>query len=57
MDMEKKFAVKIVGGKYKGMMGWTPQEQPNAYGNIMFYSEQGSYPYRVCVSKTEFEYI
>jgi hypothetical protein len=57
MIMEKKYAVKIISGKYKGMIGWTPYEKPNAYGNIMFYSNQGSYPYRVCISKTEFEYI
>ena len=55
--MRKKYAVKIISGKYKGMIGWTPFEKPNAYGNIMFYSDQGSYPYRVCVSKTEVEYI
>ena len=57
MTMEKKFAVKIIAGKYKGMTGWTPYEKPNVYGNIMFYSDKGSYPYRVCISKSEFEYI
>ena len=57
MIMEKRYPVRIIRGKYKNMTGWTPYEKPNAYGNIMFYSDQGSYPYRVCVSKTEFEYI
>ena len=57
MTMEKRYPVRIIRGKYKNMTGWTPYEKPNAYGNIMFYFDQGSYPYRVCISKTEFEYI
>ena len=55
--MRKKYAVKIISGKYKGMIGWTPYEKPNKWGNIMFYSNQGSYPYRICVGKEDFEYL
>lgn len=57
MMLEQKYPVKIIKGKYKGMLGWTPNEKPNKLGNIMFYSNQGFYPYRVCVNKEDFEYL
>ena len=55
--MRKKYAVKIISGKYKGMIGWTYDLFPNNWGNVMFYSAQGSYPYRVCLSHKDIEYL
>ena len=39
--------VIVVDGKYTGRIGEaTPA---NSYGNVMFYSEKGTNPYRVCL--------
>lgn len=39
--------VIVVDGKYTGRIGEaTPA---NSYGNVMFYSEEGTNPYRVCL--------
>ena len=55
--MRKKHTVRVISGKYKGMRGWTYDLSPNDWGNIMFYSTQGSYPYRVCLSHKDIEYL
>ena len=53
----KHYRVKIINGKYEGMIGWTPDAKPNKYGNVMVYSYQGSYPYRICKSVEDIEYL
>lgn len=53
----EKYPVKIISGKYKGLIGWTYHKEANQWGNIMFYSDQGSCPYRVCLRFSDVEYI
>ena len=43
--------VLVVKGNYKGRIGMA-DFTPSKYGNVMFYPQEGSNPYRVCL-KTE----
>ena len=47
-------AAVVIEGKYKGREGRTTKV--NSYGNVMFYSKEGCYPYRVCLKKEQIQY-
>lgn len=44
----------VIEGKYKGREGRATKI--NLYGNVMFYSKAGCYPYRVCLKKEQIQY-
>lgn len=46
---------KVVKGDYAGRTG--KATMPNEYRLVMFYPIEGQYPYRVCLSVEDIEYI
>lgn len=40
---------EVISGEYKGRIGIGTL--PNYLGLVMFYPQEGQYPYRVCLSK------
>lgn len=47
-------AAIVIEGKYKGREGRATRV--NSYGNVMFYSKEGCYPYRVVLKKEQIQY-
>lgn len=47
---------KVINGKYCGREGYITKN-PNSFGLVMFYSKEGVYPYRVCLSYKDLEVI
>ena len=45
----------ITQGKHCGKIGIVTK--PNKYGNVMFYSDAGSYPYRVVLKESDVHLI
>lgn len=45
--------VKVIAGKYKDRKGFADFSFVGETGNVMFYSNEGYYPYRVCLKKEE----
>lgn len=43
-----KICCKIINGQYKNREGYI-LNGPNELGLVMFYSKEGSYPYRTCL--------
>ena len=46
---------KVISGKYKGVSGECTDI--NSYGNVMFYPDNNSPVYRVCLCASEIEFI
>ena len=55
--MKRKCSIQLVKGKYSGLVGYTFDVQPNIYGNVMFYSNQGKNPYRYTAPANEVLYL
>lgn len=53
----KKYPVRVLEGKYKGMDGYTYYEKPNKYGNVMVFSNRGYNPYQVCLGAEKVKYL
>ena len=49
-----KINCKVINGKYKNREGYI-LEGPNELGLVMFYSKEGSFPYRVCLHYEDVE--
>lgn len=47
--------VMVIDGKYTGRIG--KATSVNSYGNVMFYSEEGANPYRVCLKAEDVQEI
>lgn len=46
---------RVIAGKYAGLVG--KATEVNSYGNVMFYSNRGYQPYRVCLNASEVEFL
>ena len=46
----------VLNGKYQGRVGYADLA-PVKYGNVMFYSKEGEFPYRVCLRKDDVKII
>lgn len=42
----KKYLVTVKNGRYAGRKGYCLNNKPNEIGCIMWYSEEGKFPYR-----------
>lgn len=51
----KKFFVTVVNGQYAGRKGYVLVNQPNEVGCIMWYSQEGEFPYRSVLNFTDIE--
>ena len=51
-----KISCKVINGKYRDREGYI-YGGPNKYDLVMFYSKEGIYPYRVCLSYKDVEVI
>ena len=51
-----KFYCKIINGRYKDREGYL-LSGPNELGLVMFYSKEGSYPYRTCLCYKDVEVL
>ena len=49
-----KIRCKVINGEYKGREGYI-LKGPNYFGLVMFYSKEGSSPYRVCIPYEDVE--
>lgn len=55
--MKKMYPIQVISGKYEGRLGYTFDKTPNKWGNVMFYSYEGKYPYRVCLESKNVKYL
>ena len=46
---------RVIEGKYAGFIG--KATEVNVYGNVMFYSDRGHHPYRVCLNASQVEFL
>lgn len=46
----------VLNGKYQGRVGYVDLA-PVKYGNVMFYSKEGEFPYRVCLKQDDVKII
>ena len=47
-EITMKICCKVINGQYKNREGYI-LNGPNELGLVMFYSKEGSYPYRTCL--------
>ena len=45
---------RVIKGRYTGRIG---KCEKSLYGTVMFYPEEGAFPYRVCLKEEEVEYV
>lgn len=51
-----KIYCKVANGQYKNREGYL-LKGPNELGLVMFYSKEGSFPYRVCLRYEDVEVL
>lgn len=51
--MKDMRAAVVIKGEYKGRVGKADFTNTHRTGNVMFYSVEGEYPYRVCLNKED----